>query len=81
MTKQTVSFRTDAERIKALDAIAEGQDRNRSYLINEAIDNYLDVQAWQREHIRKALAAADAGEIATDEEVAETFAWIEQQCT
>ena len=41
---KTVSFRTDMKKVKALDALASEQDRDRSYLLNQAIDNYLDLQ-------------------------------------
>jgi len=43
--------------------------RDRSYVITEAIDAYLEVNQWQIEHIRK-VCANDAGEFASDDEVA-----------
>ncbi len=59
-TKQ-VSFRIDEEKIAALDQAAFVLDRDRSYIINQAVDAYLEVYNWQTEHIRKAKARADAG--------------------
>jgi predicted transcriptional regulator len=64
----------DNEKRQELDAIAEVSDRDRSYVLNEAIDAYLDVHAWQIEHIKKGLRQAEAGEIASDKEVAKAFA-------
>jgi len=72
--KDTVTFRLDATKKAALDAIAAGMDRDRSYVLNQAIDAYLDVNRWQVEHIEQAVREADAGDFASEQEVAEAFA-------
>jgi predicted transcriptional regulator len=74
MNKRTITFRVDARKTKALDAIAVGIDRDRSYILNEAIDNYLEVHQWQAAHIKEGLRQADAGKFATDREVASSLA-------
>jgi predicted transcriptional regulator len=63
MDKQTVSFRLDAEKVEALDDLAKALDRDRTYLLNEAVEAYLDVQEWQLEHIRAGIREADAGKL------------------
>ena len=42
MSKINVTFRTDDEKLRELDAMAVMADRDRSYLLNEAIDGYLE---------------------------------------
>ncbi len=74
MSKQTITFRVDAQKRKALDAIAAGMDRDRSYVLNEAISNYLEVHQWQVAHIKEGLRQADAGEFAKDSKVSSAFA-------
>ena len=74
MDRQTISFRLGTERKEALDAIAAALDRDRSYILNEAIDAYLEVHRWQIEHIKEGIRQADAGEFATDAEVTAAFA-------
>ena len=74
MGKSTITFRLDREKREALDSIAEVVDRDRSYVLNEAIDAYLDVHAWQIQHIRKGLEQAEAGQFAAEREVARAFA-------
>lgn len=74
VSKETVTFRIEAEKREALDAIAELMDRDHSYVITEAIDAYLEVNQWQIEHIKEGLRQADAGEFASDDEVAAAFA-------
>lgn len=70
MPRETVTFRIDADTRAALDRLAGALDRDRSYLINEAVEAYLAVHAWQIAHIEEGLRQADAGEFAADPELA-----------
>jgi predicted transcriptional regulator len=74
MDRSTVTFRIDSEVKEALDAVAESMDRDRSYVLNEAVAAYLETHRWQIEHIKEGVRQADAGEFATDAEVAAAFA-------
>jgi predicted transcriptional regulator len=76
---KTVSFRTDAKKVKALDALAAGQDRDRSYLLNQAIDNYLDLQQYHVELIEKGIRQADAGELVDHREVEKIVAKLSRK--
>jgi predicted transcriptional regulator len=70
MPRETVTFRIDADTRAALDRLASALDRDRGYLINEAVEAYLAVNAWQIAHIDEGLRQADAGEFAAEAEVA-----------
>jgi predicted transcriptional regulator len=72
MTK-AVTFRMDDDKLEFLDRIAKTMDRDRSHLINQAVENYLDVKRWHIEQIEKAVAEADAGNFASPEEVQAAF--------
>ena len=74
---KTVSFRTDARKVDALDALAEAQDRDRSYLLNEAVDHYLDLQAYHMREIEAGIREADAGDLIDQSEVEKM---IEELC-
>ena len=63
MDKQTISFRIEPSKLEALDSLANVLDRDRTYLLNEAVTAYLEVQQWQIEQIEKSLKQADAGEL------------------
>ncbi len=67
--EKTISFRADAEKIAELDALAAAQDRPRSYLINEAITNYIELHAYQDELVRKGLEDVRAGRVVSHEDV------------
>ena len=72
MTK-SVTFRLDDDKLQVLDGLATTMDRDRSYLLNEAVENYIDLHQWQINEIRQAIAEADAGDFATNEEVRAAF--------
>jgi len=62
MSKESIGFRIESEKRVALDQLAQTMRRDRSTLINEAINAYLELHHWQVELITKRLAAANAGE-------------------
>jgi predicted transcriptional regulator len=63
MEKQTISFRLESDKVSALDALADSLDRDRTYLLSQAVQAYLDTQQWQLEEIRAGIAEADAGQV------------------
>jgi predicted transcriptional regulator len=63
MDKQTISFRIDGDKVEALDTLAEALDRDRTYLLNEAVSAYLEVQRWHIEQIERGIRQADAGKM------------------
>ena len=80
MTKATLSFRTDEETKTRLDSLAGALRRDRSFLINEAIEQYLELNDWQEAQIRAGIEEADRGEFATEEEVEAVFAKWRNAC-
>lgn len=74
MPKKTITFRLDTAKGKALDAVAASIDRDRSYVLNEAISNYLDAHQWQFEHIQEGVRQAESGRLAKESKVAAALA-------
>ena len=74
MDKQTVSFRLDVDKVGALDSLAESLDRDRSYLLTEAVAAYLDVQQWHLDQIKAGIRQADAGQLLDHAQVRKTLA-------
>ncbi|MGA8215722.1 MAG: ribbon-helix-helix protein, CopG family [Candidatus Sulfotelmatobacter sp.] len=66
---KTISFRAVAEKIEALDSLAATQDRSRTYLINEAITNYIELHAYQDALVRKGLEEMRRGRVVSHEKV------------
>ena len=73
MSKETITFRVDQMKREALDAIAASLDRDRTYVLNEAITSYLEMYSWQIEEIEKAVLEAEAEDFADDQEVKAVF--------
>ncbi len=69
MARETMTVRIDADTREALDVVAASMDRDRSYVVNQALQAYLDVHQWRIPHIRQGLAEADAGKFASPAEV------------
>ncbi len=53
-----------------LDELAEATKRSKSFLAQEAITHYIDLESWQIAEIHKAIGEADAGDFATGDEIA-----------
>jgi len=68
-----LTLRVDSKLKNKLDKLAKTTQRSRSFLAAEAIREYVALNEWQIEEIRKALRQADAGDFATDEEVEAMF--------
>lgn len=68
-SEKTISFRANAEKIDELDELAAAQDRSRSFLINEAITNYIELHAYQDVLVRQGLAEMRKGRVVSHEEV------------
>ena len=71
---KTISFRTQAEKIKVLDSLASLQDRDRTYLLNEALDHYLDLNQYHLSQIREGLQQANAGKLMDHADLKHKFA-------
>jgi predicted transcriptional regulator len=69
MSKYTITVRVEPEIRGALDSLATALDRDRSYVINEALAAYIEMHKWQVEHIRQGLREAEAGNFVNDREV------------
>ena len=66
---RTISFRIDAEKVAKLDSIAKAMDRDRSYLLNEAVESYLNEQQRFIAMVEEGLEDVRAGRTISHEEV------------
>ncbi len=73
MASLTISTRIDTKIAKKLDSLSKATRRSKSFLAAEAIEKYIDDQAWQIEAINKGIKEADNGNFASDKEVKKRF--------
>jgi RHH-type transcriptional regulator, rel operon repressor / antitoxin RelB len=55
------------------------QDRDRSYLLNQAVDNYLELQQYHIALIEEGIRQADAGELVDHSEVEKMVAKLRRR--
>ena len=66
----TLSVRVEPEVKARLDALADATQRSRSFLAAEAIREYVEINEWHLQEIQNGVAEADAGDFASDDELA-----------
>lgn len=71
---KTISFRMPAETVETLDALAETMDRDRTHLLNEAVERYLELNEYHIKLIEKGLHAAGAGDFVPHAEMKKLIA-------
>ncbi|KMN82417.1 CopG family ribbon-helix-helix protein [Chromobacterium alkanivorans] len=69
-----MSVRVADELAQQLEALAHATGRSKSFLVAEAIGDYLEREAWQVQAIEEGLKEADAGDFASSDEVGAFFA-------
>ena len=73
MSTEAFTIRSDSNKVKKLDQLANKLDRSRNYLVNQAIEQYLDINAWQIQQIKQGIKAADEGRFVDDAEMERVF--------
>ena len=68
-----LTLRLEAKLKNQLDRLSKSMNRSRSFVAAQAIQEYVSVNEWQINEIKKGLAEADAGDFATDEEMQRTI--------
>ena len=68
-----LTLRLDTKLKRRLDQLSKAMSRSRSFLAAEAIRDYVALNDWQIEETKKALAEADRGDFADDDQVEHTL--------
>ena len=63
----TMTIRLEPELKQRLDGLAEATQRSKSFLAAQAIREFVDLNEWQIQEIRRALVEADSDDFASDE--------------
>ena len=71
----TMTIRLRPEVSEKLEALARDMKRSKAYLASDAIEAYVDVNAWQVAHIKEALDEDESGALGVPHE--EVMAWME----
>jgi predicted transcriptional regulator len=75
-----ISFRIAPEKVDELDVLAKALDRDRSYLLNEAVESYLSEQRRFAALIEEGLKASRKGKLIDHEEVGAMIdSWVKKR--
>jgi predicted transcriptional regulator len=74
MSKKVITFLVDSEKVGKPDALASTRERDRSFLLNEALDQYLDLNDYHTRLIEQGIAEVAAGRVSGHEEVRRALA-------
>jgi predicted transcriptional regulator len=66
-----LSFRVSPKKARAIDNLANATDRPRSWHLEQALDAYLEAQAWEVQHVQEGLSELKAGKSVAHEDVAD----------
>lgn len=66
---QAISLRIRSEKVDMLERLAKSTDRPRSWHIEQALDAYLELQAWQIARVKEGIADADSGRLIPHEQI------------
>ncbi len=69
MSSQTITIRTESNTVEKISSIAQAMDRSRNWVIEDALKQYIDQQAWYIDGIQKAQASLAEGKGIPHEEV------------
>ena len=69
----TLTIRLESALKDRLDDLANVTNRSKSFLAAEAIQEFVELNEWQLQEIKTALAEADAGDFASEKELRKTL--------
>ncbi|PKO70908.1 MAG: CopG family transcriptional regulator [Betaproteobacteria bacterium HGW-Betaproteobacteria-17] len=71
MATTVLTLRIPEETKAKLDKLAQATHRSRSFLAEEAIARYIDLEAWQIGEIEQAIQEADRGDFVNPSDMAD----------
>ena len=69
----TMTVRLEPELKQRLEQLAQATERSKSFLAAQAIREFVDLNEWQIQETRNAIAEADQGDFASEDEVKEVL--------
>jgi predicted transcriptional regulator len=66
---KATTIRIDDDTLARVDGLANTLSRSRSWVINQAIERFLDYEEWFVQEVKDGLEEVERGDIATDDEV------------
>jgi len=65
--EKTTTIRMDGRTLKRLDGVARAMSRSRAWVLNQAVERYLNYEEWFVAQVQEGLKEARAGEVVEHE--------------
>jgi len=62
-TEKTTTVRMQARSLKRVDGLAHAMSRSRAWVINQAVERYLDYEEWFVDEVKQGLKEAERGRV------------------
>ncbi len=72
-TEKTTTVRMESRTLKRVDGLANAMSRSRAWVINQAVERYLDYEEWFVSEVKQALKEAERGRLLDHETVAKRW--------
>lgn len=72
----TMTLRLDDDMHQRLDRLSKSTERSKAFLASKALNEYLDMNEWQVEQIRRTLEEADTAPASEFVEHSRVTAWL-----
>jgi predicted transcriptional regulator len=73
MAEKATTIRMYPRMLKRVDGIARAVSRSRAWVINQAVERYLDYEEWFVGAVKRGLKEAETGQLIEHEEVVRTW--------
>jgi RHH-type transcriptional regulator, rel operon repressor / antitoxin RelB len=61
--EKITTIRMESRTLKRVDGLAHAMSRSRAWVINQAVEHYLDYEEWFVGEVKEALKQAEAGHV------------------
>ena len=70
---KTTTIGIDEHVLERVDSLADSLSRPRSWVINQAIERFIEYEEWVIREVKAGIKEVEQGDIATEDEVVEAF--------
>jgi predicted transcriptional regulator len=72
-TEKTTTVRMEGRTLKRIDGLAHAMSRSRAWVINQAVERYLDYEEWFVAEVKQALREAERGRVVDQDTVSKRW--------
>ncbi len=77
--EKTTTIRMNGRTLKRVDGLAHTMNRSRAWVIDKAVERYMDYEEWFVDEVKQALKEVEAGKLVEHEAVVK--AWERKRAT